>query len=154
GAKQLHVLSPYQRVEAETVAWTSRVKRDRDRPIDWVPGIKTERSDKVGMYVTRITDLNYIKVNGVDFGAGASTFTANLASGGAGGTIELHLDAADGPQIGKLTVTPTGGWDDWKTQTTAVSGAVGTHDLFLVFKGDGDSPLFNMDYWSFGKAAQ
>lgn len=154
GAKQLHPLSPYQRVEAETIAWTSRVKRDRDRPIDWAPGIKTERSDKVGMYVTRITDLTYIKVNGVDFGAGASTYTANVASGGAGGVIELHLDAADGPQIGKLTVTPTGGWDDWKTETMAVSGAVGTHDLFLVFKGDGDSPLFNMDYWSFGKAAQ
>ena len=153
GPKQLHPLSPYQRVEAETIAWTSRVKRDRDRPIDWAPGIKTARSDKVGMHVTRITDLNYIKVDGVDFGsAGASTFTANLASGGPGGEIELHLDAANGPQIGRLKVSPTGGWDDWQSETTTVSGATGTHDLFLVFKGAGDDPLFNFDYWSFGQA--
>ena len=153
GPKQLHPLSPYQRVEAETIAWTSRVKRDRDRPIDWAPGIKTARSDKVGMHVTRITDLNYIKVDGVDFGsAGASTFTANLASGGAGGEIELHLDAANGLQIGRLQVSPTGGWDDWQSETTTVSGATGTHDLFLVFKGAGDDPLFNFDYWSFGQA--
>lgn len=152
GVKQLHSLSPYDRVEAETIAWTSKVKRDRDRPIDWAPGIKTEKRDKVGVYVTRITDLTYIKVNGVDFGpAGASSFTANVASGGKGGVIELHLDSDDGPQIGRLTVKPTGGWDNWQTQTTPVSKASGTHDLFLVFKGQGDDPLFNLDYWSFGK---
>lgn len=152
GVKQLHTLSPYERVEGETIAWTSRVKRDRDRPIDWAPGIKTERSDKVGMYLTRITDLTYVKVNGVDFGpGGASTFTANVASGGKGGAIELRLDSVDGPQIGRLSVSPTAGWDDWKTQTTPVSNAIGTHDLFLVFKGEGDGPLFNVDYWSFGK---
>lgn len=152
GAKQLHTLSPYARVEAETIAWTSIVKRDRDRPIDWAPGIKTDKSDKVGMYVTRITNLAYLKVNGVDFGPkGAASFTANLASGGAGGIIELHLDSTDGPQIGRLVVSPTGGWDDWQIQTTPVSGATGTQDVVMVFKGEGESPLFNMDYWQFGR---
>ncbi|HTN42124.1 MAG TPA: carbohydrate-binding protein [Asticcacaulis sp.] len=50
-----------------------------------------------------------------------------------------------------MTVSPTAGWDDWKLQTTPVSNATGTHDLFLVFKGEGDSPLFNLDYWRFAK---
>ncbi|ESQ84812.1 hypothetical protein AEAC466_07075 [Asticcacaulis sp. AC466] len=153
GVKQLHSLSPYQRVEAETMAWTSRVKRDRDRPIDWAPGIKTARSDTVGIYLTRITDLTYVKINGVEFGAGgASTFSANVASDGKGGVIELHLDSVDGPQIGRLTVTPTGDWNHWKVQTTQVSSAIGTHDLILVFRGEGDGPLFNLDYWSFEKS--
>ena len=145
GVKQLHTLSPYDRVEAETIAWTSRIKLNPDCPIDWAPGIKTAKSDKVGMYVTRVTDLTYIKVNGVDFGTGASTFTANLASGGPGGVIELHLDAGDGPLVGQLNVVPTAGWDDWQTQTTQVSQATGTHDLYLIFKGKGDAPLFNID---------
>ena len=80
----------------------------------------------------------------------ASAFTANVASGGKGGVGELHLDSADGPEIGMLSVSPTNGWDDWKVQTTTVSNAIGTHDLFLVFKGEGDAPHFNMD-WHFDK---
>ena len=42
----------------------------------------------------------------------------------------------------------------WTTRVAAVTGAVGVHDLFLVFKGDkGEtgSHLFNIDYWKFGK---
>lgn len=150
GAKQLGSLSPYNRVEAETMAWTSRVRRSIDRPIDWAPGVKTDRSEKIGMYVTRATDLTYIEVNGVDFGAkGAASFSANVASPDDGATIELHLDRADGPQIGTLKVSGTGGWDDWKVQSAKVDGATGLHDLFLVFAGKDDSPLVNVDYWIF-----
>ncbi|UJF31391.1 carbohydrate-binding protein [Paenibacillus hexagrammi] len=33
---------------------------------------------------------------------GAGTFTAKVASGSSGGTVELHLDSADGALIGTL----------------------------------------------------
>lgn len=152
GVAPLKPLDPYSRVEAETIAWTSRIKRDRDRPFDWAPGIKTANSSQVGMHVTRITDLSYIKVNRVDFGPqGASRFTANVASSIDGGKIELRLDRLDGPHLGTLTVSGTGGWDRWQTQSVPVSGASGTHDLYLVFRGKGEAPLFNFDYWVFGK---
>jgi hypothetical protein len=32
-----------------------------------------------------------------------------------------------------------------------VSGASGTHDLYLVFRGTGDAPLFNFDHWTFSR---
>jgi hypothetical protein len=63
----------------------------------------------------------------------------------------LHLDRTDGPLIGTLPVEATGGMDDWRTLTTAVSGASGTRDLFLVFRGPEARPLFNLDSWQFAK---
>ena len=151
-APQIGTLDPYRQVEAETIAWTSRIKRDRDRPFRWAPGVTTAKSDKVGMYVTRIMDLSYIKVAGVDFGTpGAASFSATVASETGSGAIELHLDKADGPLIGTLPVGATGGWDAWRTISGPVSGASGVHDLFLVFRGKGEGALFNFDKWAFAR---
>ncbi|MGZ3305565.1 MAG: glycoside hydrolase family 43 protein, partial [Asticcacaulis sp.] len=41
-APQLHTLDPYGRVEAETIAWTSRIKRKIDRPYSWTTGVTTD----------------------------------------------------------------------------------------------------------------
>lgn len=104
------------------------------------------------MYVTRITDLNYIKVNRVDFGSkGASRFMAKVASELDTGKIELRLDSLDGPHLGTLAVSKTGGLDQWQVQSVPVSGAVGTHDLYLIFRGPGAPTLFNFDHWSFSQ---
>jgi hypothetical protein len=131
-------LDPYARTEAETMAWES--------------GIKTATSSTTGVYVTDIDNGDFIKVKGVDFGqAGAGTFTASVASGVAGGSIELHLDSVDGTLIGSVAAPYTGGWEQWRTLTASVSGAAGIHDLYLVFKGDPAEHLFNFDYWQFGK---
>ena len=59
-------LNPYQRVEAETIAWES--------------GVKTTSSADAGVYVTGIHDGSYIKVCKVDFtGQGAAKFIASVA---------------------------------------------------------------------------
>jgi len=138
GVPQIGTLNPFRRTEAETLSWES--------------GVKTAQNDKIGVYVTRITNGNYLKVSGVDFGNNqASSFTASVASGSNGGLIELHLDSVDGPMIGALAISNTGGWDNWQAKTTTVSGAVGTHDLYFVFKGEESGQLFNFDYWKFGK---
>jgi hypothetical protein len=138
GVPQVSTLDPFKHTEAETIAWES--------------GVKTWQSDKVGVYVTGITNESFIKVVGVDFGDNqASSFTASVASGSNGGEIELHLDSTDGPVIGSLPVSNTGGWYTWKTQTAPVSGTAGAHDLYFVFKGDPTGQLFNFDYWKFNK---
>jgi len=93
-------------------------------------------------------------VRGVDFGRDqVSSFTASVASGSNGGSIEMHLDSVDGPEIGSLPVSSTGGWNKWQARTTAVSGARGNHDLYFLFKGDSRGQLFNFDYWTFSKKA-
>ena len=147
GVAQVGRLDPYTRVEAATMSWTSGSKTGA-----WTYGVRTAQEKKVGVYVTRILNGSYIKVRGVNFGDHqASSFTANVASASGGGVIELHLDSIDGPVIGSLPVSDTGGWYKWRSQTTTVSGAAGVHDLYFVFKGDVTGQLFNFDYWKFNK---
>jgi hypothetical protein len=149
-APQVGTLDPYARVEAETIAWTSRLKRDRDRDYSWAPGVTTDQDDRAGVYVTRITDRSYIKVAGVDFGkAEARRFMASIANARPNSSIELHVDRVDGPVIGVMKVAATRG-SGWEAQSTAVSGAIGIRDLYLVFRGDGGS-MFDLDYWKFSR---
>ena len=140
GVSQLGTIDPFQRIEAETIAWES--------------GVRTAASKTAGMYVTKITNGSYIKVNGVDFGDNlAASFSASVASNSAGGLVQLHLDRIDGPIVASLRVANTGGWESWQTKTAPVSNVVGTHDLYFLFKGKGDEPLFNFDHWMFNKAS-
>lgn len=104
------------------------------------------------MYVTRVMAGSYIKVNRVDFGRqGATRFTANVAADTDVGRIELRLDSPDGPHLAPLAVSRTGGLDEWQAQSVLVSGATGTHDLLLIFRGRSELPLFNFDYWTFSR---
>ncbi len=133
----LSALNPYRRVEAETMAWAD--------------GLKTARSEKTGMYVTEIHDTDYLKLRNVDFAEGASRFEASVASIYRGGTIELRLDSLEGTLIGTCEVQSTGGHTEWKVASCDVQGAKGRHDLYMVFRGKGKHPLFNLDYWQFVK---
>ncbi|UJF31386.1 carbohydrate-binding protein [Paenibacillus hexagrammi] len=131
-------LNPYTNNEAETIAWES--------------GITTEPSSQGGMVVSSVDNGDYIKVESVDFGdIGAGTFKAQVASSSAGGTIELHLDSADGALIGTLPISNTGGDSSWMTKATTVSGAVGVHDLYMVYRGASTGNLFTVDNWQFGE---
>ncbi|WP_420140807.1 family 43 glycosylhydrolase, partial [Sphingomonas sp.] len=149
-APQIEPLNPYRRVEAETIAWTSRIKRERDRPYAWAPGVTTAQDGRGGVYVTRITDRSYIKVAGIDFGkAGARTFVAAVANAKPDVVIELHADRVDGPALGtlRLAASTTGG--EWREETAAIADVSGVHDLYMVFRGKGDGPLFDFDHWRF-----
>lgn len=138
GPDQLGSFNPYERVEAETMCWSS--------------GIKTEPITAGTQAIGFIENGDYTMVKGVDFGdAGASEFYASVASNGTGGKIELHLDSATGPMVGTVSVPVTGDWQAWETVSTTVSGATGKHDLYLRFSG-GDSYLFNVDWWQFKSA--
>ncbi len=117
-------LNPYVRTEAETIAWAS--------------GVETLPAPEGGMQVTDIDEGDWVKVRNVDFGRGAKGFAARVSGSG---SIEVRLDAVDGPLVGTLASEG----DDWRTATTGVSGAKGVHDLYLVFRGK----LAGFDWWRF-----
>jgi arabinoxylan arabinofuranohydrolase len=127
-------LNPYVTTEAETIAWES--------------GVETEPSSEGGMAVTSINNGDYIKVKGVNFGTGAVSFDARVASASSGGNIELRLDSQTGTLVGTCAVQSTGGLQTWATRSCAVSGANGIHDLYLKFTG-GSGALFNLNWWKF-----
>ncbi|MBY8870676.1 family 43 glycosylhydrolase [Micromonospora sp. PLK6-60] len=134
GAPQVGTLNPYVRQEAETIAWGS--------------GIETEPASEGGLNVGWIDNGDYLKVKGVAFGTGATSFSARVASASSGGRIEVRLDGTSGPLVGTCTVGGTGGWQNWTTTTCPVSGATGTRDLYLRFTG-GSGSLFNVNWWQF-----
>ncbi len=138
GAPQIGTLNPYVATEAETIAWSS--------------GVETESSSEGGMNVGSINNGDYIKVKGVNFGTGASSFEARVASATSGGNIELRLGSPTGTLVGTCTVQGTSGWQTWTTRSCAVSGATGVHDLYLRFTG-GSGFLFNVNWWRFGSSS-
>lgn len=86
-----------------------------------------------------------------DFGAeGPAVFVANVAAV-VGGTIEIRLDSPTGEIIGTLEVTPTGGDQEWELMQCDVKNVTGVHNIFFVFRGEGEPNLFNFDYWQFNK---
>jgi arabinoxylan arabinofuranohydrolase len=150
GVEQVQPISPYGRVEAETIAWASRIPRARDRPFEWASGVTTERDGKRGMVVVPAASPSFVKVAGVDFGKEApKTFTASLASAAEGGKIEVHADAPSGPLVATVDVAATGGDAVWQTQSVKTSAITGRHALFFVFNPNERDVRFKFDYWQF-----
>lgn len=138
GAPQIGTLNPYQRVEAETMADSF--------------GVQTQPCSLGTQNIDALEDGYWLMVQGVNFGrgSGARNWTASVASNTNGGTIELRIGSLTGTLIGSLTVPSTGGWQNWQTLSTSVSGATGVQNLYLVFRGE-PGFLFNVDWWSFSK---
>jgi len=135
GVRQLGTLDPYVRTEAETISWAS--------------GVKTDKDDEAGMFVTDIDNGDYIRVRGADFKSGAGKFTANV-SGLSGGAIELHVDSLKGPVLGQLDVQGNKTAGHWETLTCRIKKVKGVHDIYFVFKGN-EGQLFNFNWWKFKK---
>jgi arabinoxylan arabinofuranohydrolase len=127
-------LNPYKKVEAETIGWEE--------------GLETAKDEKTGVYVTNINKDDYIKVRSVDFGKGAKTFEANVASIKEGGSIEIHIDNPTGILLGTCDIKSTGSATNWAVQSCKVNKVTGVHDIYFMFKG-GEGDLFNFDWWKF-----
>lgn len=116
---------------------------------DAMAGIRVEECTDTGggQDVGFINNGDYLVYNDVNL-TGVSGLTLRVASNTAGGTIEVHLDGIDGPQVGTVTVTNTGGWQSWTTKTVGIYGASGIRNVYLVFKG-GPGYLFNINWVQF-----
>ena len=135
GVKPIATFNPYQRVQAETMAFSK--------------GVKTEQNDEIGVYVSDIHNGDYIKLQNVKFdGNVTKQFIARVASGLRGGQIEVRIDSLKGELLARLEVPATGGWEKWQTLTVDFAKkATGTHDLYFAFTGRKGPKLFNFDWW-------
>ena len=137
GLTQLKYVNPYVTNEAETMAQEN--------------GIQTEPCNEGGRNVGYIENGDWIKVTGVDFGTGGSSFDARVSSDTNGGNIEIRLDSLNGTLLGTCAVSGTGGWQNWALKSTTVNKVTGVHDLYLKFTG-GSGYLFNLNWWKFNAA--
>jgi hypothetical protein len=91
----------------------------------------------------------------MDFGVGATSFEARVASAAsAGSNIEIYLDGCSeftevpGTMIATCAVTSTGGWQSWTDLSCTIPQTSGIHDLCLQFSG-GSGELVRLDYFVF-----
>lgn len=146
GPEQIEVINPFDRVEAETMAWSEGVKTrfetEWEGDFDWARGKKI--ADR--LFVTSINHGDYILVKGVDFAKGASSIEVSVSSI-YGGQIEVRIGEIDGPLIATVEVNTSREAGIWKTLIAPAKSIEGVHDLYFVFKGEKD--LFDFDWWKF-----
>lgn len=175
GVTAVRNLNPYERVEAETIAWER--------------GIDIENAQDGNCIVNNIHDGNYIKVKNVDFGDRSPlsvSVNAACADIEKEGTIEFRIDCDEdiysdksnesnlfaegfdlhntdvdsGELIAYADVKATGGADEFKTIEGKMEKEItGVHDLYIVFRSENKSvdengnevldELFKFDYWQF-----
>ena len=121
--EQVGTFNPFHKVEAETMAWGY--------------GLKTDVVEGRGIVLRDIDAGELLLIKGVDFGRGARKFTASVEGAA---TIEIRLDAVDGPLCGVLTAKAGKGFQE---ASCRLKGAAGVHDLYFVFKSGG----FRWDWW-------
>jgi hypothetical protein len=138
--KSVKTLNPYQKNEAETIAWSENVKATQNK--------------EVGVFINAMKDGAFTKVKDVDFGSrGTVKFTARIGTTHNTGIIlEVRLDGMDGQLLTTVKTPLTGGNDRWELVSSDVPKVSGIHDLYFVFKGkDKPGVIMYFDYWMFSK---
>ena len=129
------ILQP-KRKQAEFFSSTGRVP---GAPAGGDPGVQTETTadpEGGGLNIGFIEDGDYVSYTPFNL-EGIRALRFRVASGGVGGTIQLRLDAPDGPLVAETApIAPTGGWQVWTDVELALPNPPeGTHELFVVFRG-------------------
>ncbi|RIJ76488.1 hypothetical protein D1871_11960 [Nakamurella silvestris] len=155
GISQQAALNPYQKVEAETIAWDSGLQDAYDTS----SGIRVTTlgaDNSQGQKLTNINNGEWTSLSGVDFGRAGATAISATVLGKAGGRIQIRLDSAattnDDNLVGTITV-PASAAGTWEQVTATLTKKVtGTHHVFFLYQGAGTAELFDVDNWQFAPA--
>lgn len=105
-------------------------------------------------YLGGINDGDWAMYAGVEFGGGdyarvPRTLEVSASSASEGGTIEVRLDAPDGPLVAEVEVEGTGSWTEYATASADVADVSGQHDVFLLFSGAASGELMRLESLQF-----
>ena len=126
GIPQLAVMDPYQRIEAETIAWNAGVKAT-------ATGRPGNLFADYNMVLTDLQEGDWTSVSQLDFGSkGADKITVAVGSKD-GGTIEVRVGYPEGKTIGTIDVPETGSNHTYQLVTGDIEKVTGTQNIFLIF---------------------
>jgi alpha-N-arabinofuranosidase len=98
-------------------------------------GIQTAPCSEGGECIGWIEQGDWVRYEGIDFGARTERIEIRAASETTGGIIELRLDTPDGELLGTCAVPNTGGWQSWSSFNAKIKPVSGIKTLCLVFRG-------------------
>ncbi len=126
GIPQLAVMDPYQRIEAETIAWNAGVKAT-------ATGRPGNLFTDYNMVLTDLQEGDWTSVSQLNFGSkGADKITVAVGSKD-GGTIEVRVGYPEGKTIGTIDVPETGSNHTYQLVTGDIEKVTGTQNIFLFF---------------------
>ncbi len=148
GPEQIENFNPYEVYPALTSSKQKNIRSRTDwNKSDWSGGVAAKH-----VLTPYASKESWIRISGVDFGGGATSFNVVASSVGDGNKIEIHSGSASGTLAGTCDIQKTSGWNDYAENTCEVTGLTGVVDeLFLVFKGSKDSTMGILE-WSFAGA--
>ncbi|GLY05599.1 carbohydrate-binding protein [Actinoplanes sp. NBRC 101535] len=116
-------------------------------------GVETEdtQDEGGGRNVGWITRNDFMRFDDFAFGeVPATKARIRVASDtGISGRIEIRLDSRDNAPVGEISVSNTGGWQNWRTDTAALTDVTGTHTVFITFTAPDDSEFLNVNWIRF-----
>ncbi|HWX22600.1 MAG TPA: carbohydrate-binding protein [Candidatus Binatia bacterium] len=110
-------------------------------------GVVPETCSEGGQDLGNITAGDWVAYNNVNLN-GINTFVARVASTNSGSSVQIHLDSISGTLIGTCSIPVTGGSQAYANAYCGISGASGTHTVYLVFSG-GSGDLCHVEYFAF-----
>ena len=126
GIPQLAVMDPYQRIEAETIAWNAGVKAT-------ATGRPGNLFTDYNMVLTDLQEGDWTSVSQLDFGSkGTDKITVAVGSKD-GGTIEVRAGYPEGKTIGTIDVPETGSNHTYQLVTGDIEKVTGTQNIVLIF---------------------
>ncbi len=110
-------------------------------------GVVIEPCAEGGQDITSIEAGDWSAYNNINL-TGVNTFVVRAASASSGGNIEVRLDGPSGTLIGTCVISATGGEQTYLNSYCNLTGASGTHTVYLVYTGSGGD-LFNVQFFGF-----
>jgi hypothetical protein len=102
-----------------------------------------------------VSNGDYLRFDNVNFG-GTPPAAVNFrlaADTDASGRIEIRVDSATNPPLATLNTSRTGGWQNWRTETTDMSPVTGLHTLYVTFANDRPDDFVNLNWLVFRTGA-
>jgi hypothetical protein len=116
-------------------------------------GVETEGTEDEGGgdYVGWINRDDHLRFDNFDFGdVPATQVRLRVASdSGITGRLQIRLDSRDAAPVGELSVSDTGGWQEWRTNTAALQPVSGVHTVFVTFTANDGGDFLNLNWMQF-----
>jgi hypothetical protein len=121
------------------VAATNRIQIDRYSAVS--PGgtgvsFLNETNRHEGWKISLSAPNSWVKFDRVDFGRSDLHSVLLRSTSHAGGSVEVHLDAVDGPLLARVEIGQSSDWQIAKTNLASVPS--GLHNLVVVQNGGGN----------------